>query len=110
MRPIPKRLLPHQCQIKKFKGNTGEGEEWEKEKALYNVKIEDKQKLRKTNDGKEVVSEALLFYDCYNSNGLIGTFNQNDIIIFNGREYKVVDFKTLYATSSNPHHFEVSLK
>ena len=45
IKPIPKRLLPHNCIYKQYLGNTGEGDEWGADTPLKFVKIEEKTQL-----------------------------------------------------------------
>lgn len=110
IRPIPKRLLPHNCTYKKFLGNTGEGDAWEEETQIKHVKIEQKLQFKITSNGREVIGNARMYYDCTNSEGLSDEPKQDDTIIFNNREYKVFDTDILCAYSDNPHHYEVILK
>ena len=46
IRPIPKRLLPHNAIYKEYLGNTGEGDEWGADIPLSFVKIEEKMLLK----------------------------------------------------------------
>lgn len=110
IKPIPKRLLPHNCIYKKYLENLGEGDIWDNEFFLKHVKIEKKLQLKVTSNGREVVGNARMFYDCINSEGLKEEPKQDDIIIFNNKEYKVFDTEILYADSDMPHHYEVLLK
>lgn len=110
IKPIPKRLLPHNCIYKKYLGNNGEGDEWDKEITLKFVKIEEKTQLKVTSNGREVVGNARLFYDLTNSSGLADKPIQNSKIIYNNREYKVVDTDILCGEQATPHHYEVMLK
>ena len=110
IKPIPKRLLPHNCIYKKYLGNNGEGDEWDKEITLKFVKIEEKTQLKVTSNGREVVGNARLFYDLTNSSGLSAKPIQNSKIIFKGREYRVVDTDVLCGEEDIPHHYEVMLK
>lgn len=66
--------------------------------------------MKVTNNGREVVGNARLFYDLVNSDGFDKTPVQNSKIIFNNHEYVVVDTDVLCATSEIPHHYEVLLK
>lgn len=110
IKPIPKRLLPHNCIYKEYLGNTGEGDEWGVDTPLKFVKIEEKMQLKVTSNGREVVANARLFYDLINSSGLSSKPIQNSKIIYNNHEYRVVDTDVLRANQSNPHHYEVMLK
>lgn len=110
IKPIPKRLLPHNCTFQEYLGNTGEGDTWGIVSPISYVKIEEKTQLKVTSNGREVVGNAKMFYDCINSAGLKDRPEPNSIIGFNDREYRVVDTDIFYADSSNPHHYEVLLK
>lgn len=110
IKPIPKRLLPHNCIYKKYLGNTGEGDEWGADTPLSFVKIEEKTQLKVTSNGREVVGNARLFYDLTNSSGLADKPIQSSKIIYNNREYKVVDTDILCGEQATPHHYEVMLK
>ena len=110
IKPIPKRLLPHKCTYKEYLGNNGEGDEWGKDVSLNFVKIEEKMQLKVTSNGREVVGNALMFYDLINSSGLSSKPIQNSKIIYNSHEYRIVDTDVLCADQSNPHHYEVMLK
>ena len=110
MKPIPKRLLPHNCTYKEYLGNTGEGDEWKEEVRLRFVKIEEKTQLKVTNNGREVVGNARLFYDSVNSEGLSTRPVENSIIEFCGKEYRVVNTDVFCPDTANPHHYEVLLK
>ena len=110
IKPIPKRLLPHQATYKEYLGNTGEGDEWGEETTLNYIKIEEKLQFRVTNNGRELVGNAKMFYDLVSSNGLTNKPTNNSKVIFNNHEYKIVDTDILCAESSTPHHYEVLLK
>lgn len=110
IKPIPKRLLPNSCTYRQYLGNKGEGDEWDNPVSLNFIKIGQKLQFTVNSNGREIVGNAKLFYDCVNSNGLTEVPKLNDIIIFDGREYKVFDTEILRATSITPHHYEVILK
>ncbi len=110
MKPIPKRLLPHNCTYKEYLGNDGEGDKWGADTPLSFVKIEEKTQLKVTNNGREIVGNARLFYDLTNSEGLSTKPVENSIIEFCGKEYRVVNADILCPDTVNPHHYEVLLK
>ena len=110
IKPIPKRLLPHNCTYKEYLGNTGEGDEWGADTPLKFVKVEEKTQLKVTSNGREIVGNARLFYDLTNSSGLVDKPVQNSKIIYNNREYKIVDNDILCGEADVPHHYEVMLK
>ena len=51
-----------------------------------------------------------MFYDLVNSLGLTDAPINNSKVIFNNKEYKIVEASTLYPDSSNAHHYEVLLQ
>ena len=110
IKPIPKKLLPHNCIYKEYLGNTGEGDEWGVDTPLKFVKVEEKTQLKVTSNGREIVGNARLFYDLTNSSGLVDRPIENSKFIFKGREYRVVDTDVLCGEEDNPHHYEVMLK
>lgn len=110
IKPIPKRLLPHNCVYQEYLGNTGEGDNWGTKTQLNNVKIEEKTVMKFTSNGREVVGNARMFYDLVNSEGLENKPIENSIINFNGINYKIEHCDVLCADSPNPHHYEVLLK
>ena len=110
IKPIPKRLLPHNCTYKEYLGNTGERDEWGVDTPLKFVKVEEKTQLKVTSNGREIVGNARLFYDLTNSSGLSAKPIQNSKIIYNNHEYRVVDTDVLCGEQSTPHHYAVMLK
>ena len=110
IKPIPKRLLPHNCTYKEYLGNNGEGDKWGEDTPLSFVKIEERTQFKVTNNGREIVGNARLFYDLVNSDGLDEEPVQNSKIIFNNHEYVIVDFDSLCPDNEKPHHYEVLLK
>ena len=110
IKPIPKRLLPHNCVYKEYLGNTGEGDEWGTDTPLKFVKIEEKTQIKVTSNGREIVGNARLFYDLTNSSGLVDKPVQNSKIIYNNQEYKIIDSDILCGEIDVPHHYEVILK
>ncbi len=110
IKPIPKRLLPHNCVYKEYLGNTGEGDEWGTDTPLKFVKIEEKTQIKVTSNGREIVGNARLFYDLTNSSGLVSKPIQNSKIIYNNQEYKIVDNDILCGEIDVPHHYEAILK
>lgn len=108
IKPIPKRLLPHNCIYQKYLGNNGEGDEWDKTGVKLNfVKIEIKMQLKVTSNGREVVGNGRMFYDLTNSQGLSFPPTQNSKIVYNNHEYKIVDVAELCGEEEVPHHYEV---
>lgn len=110
IKPIPKRLLPHNAVYKEYLRNTGEGDEWDVDIPLTFIKVEEKTQIKVTSNGREVVGNAKMFYDLVNSNGLVNKPVVNSKIIYNNKEYQIADLDILCSTDSSPHHYEVLLK
>ena len=72
--------------------------------------IEEKLQFKVTSNGRELVGNARMFYDTVNSIGLNDKPVSNSIILFNNKEYKIVDTDILYAEIDKAHHYEVLLK
>lgn len=110
IKPIPKRKLPNSVSYKAYLGNSGEGDTYDTATTLNYVKIDEQKQLKVTNNGREIVGNAMLYYDYVNSSGLVARPINNSIIEFEGRTYHIVDTDILRADSSTPHHYEVLLK
>lgn len=110
MKPIPKRLLPNSIQYEEWLKNDGNKPVFANPVTLKYVKVDEQKQLKVTSDGKEVVGNALLFYDYVNSEGLIKKPVPESKITFEDRVYKIVDTDILRSDSNVPHHFEVLLK
>lgn len=110
MKAIPKRLLPSKVSYKAYIPNTGEGATYKDIVILNNVKIEERKILTLSKDGKELIGNALLFYDLTNSRGLNSKpINQSEVV-YDGRTYHVIDTDILRADNDMPHHYEILLK
>lgn len=110
IKPIPKRMLPHNVIYKEYLDNKGEGDDWGVDTPLSFVKVEEKTQLKVTSEGREVIGNARMFYDLVNSEGLTTEPIINSIVKFNNKNYKIVDVDILCPDNSNPHHYEVLLK
>lgn len=109
MKPIPKRLLPNEVKYRK-RVSSPEGTTYENEIPLINVKIEDNKKYFYSQNGRELISSAMLFYDLVNSDGLEAEPTIDSKIEFNDKEYKVVDIEILRDERDTPHHYEITLR
>lgn len=109
MKPIPKRLLPNKVSYKEYVPNVGEGATYKDIVYLDNVKIEERKILTVGNDGKEIIGNAMLFYDLVNSRGLKNKPVNHSEVVFESRTYHVMDTDMLRADESI-HHYEILLK
>lgn len=110
LKPIPKVKLPHIVKYASYNGNTGEGDSYSSAVMLNYVKLEERKQYSYNGNGREIIGNALMFYDFTNSNGLNQAPINNSIITYNNKEYHVVDVETLYGDSNKVHHYEVMLK
>lgn len=106
---IPIKLLPNSVDYYEYIADTGEGSSFKSKVTLTNVKIEEQTQYSYTQNGREVVGKAVLFYDCTNSLGLTDTPLNESKIVFNNRTYYIVNTDVL-RTESTPHHYEMLLK
>lgn len=110
MKPIPKRLLPSRVSYKEYIPNTGEGATYKDIVYLENVKVEERKILTVSRDGKELIGNAILFYDLINSKGLISMPTNHSEVIYQGKTYHIEDIDILRADSDIAHHYEILLK
>ena len=106
---IPIKLLPNSVDYYEYIEDTGEGSNEKSKVTLTNVKIEEQTQYSYTQNGREVVGKAVLFYDCTNSSGLTDIPLNESKIVFNDRTYYIVNTDVL-RTESTPHHYEMLLK
>ena len=105
---IPKSKLPHTALYYEYIEDTGEGGNFNIPITLTNIKIEEIKQYASTSNGREIIGNALMFYDYVNSSGICKEFINNSKILFNNRIYYIVSNEILYANT--PHHCEVMLK
>lgn len=106
---IPIKLLPNSVDYYEYIADTGEGSDFKSKVTLTNVKIEEQTQYSYTQNGREVVGKAVLFYDCTNSSGLTNIPLNESKVVFNNRTYFIVNTDVL-RTESTPHHYEMLLK
>jgi len=107
-RPIPKALLPHTVTLKtpREEGVFFDGEH--DEITLYNVRIEENEKVRQTKSGENRTSGSRMYFDCVNSAPLTVNFNTNQLIVFCGQAYKIEAVKAVMA-ANKIHHYRVDI-
>lgn len=108
--PIPRFLLVHSCILRKVTSPDpwGGGGDLSDTKINF-VRIEPcrSQKFSLGGDIPEV--SAKLFYDSFSSSPNDVRFEPKDKVVFNGREYVIVEVRTFYGDSWKVHHLEVML-
>lgn len=110
MRPIPKRMLVNNVTYEEYISDTGEGSSYKTPITLSNVKIDEQKQFSYTANGKEVIGNAIIFYDLVNSSGLTEEPPNESIITFNDKKYTIKDLDILRAKDKAPHHYEILLK
>jgi len=109
IRQIPRKRLPNQASHKYNFTNNGEKRTAGSTHSLRYIKIDERQVLKKSRDGKEIVGNAMMFYDYKNSLPKELTFAKQDLIVFNGKTYEIVDIDVLRGNNNTPHHYEIML-
>lgn len=107
MQAIPNSVLIHVATLKQYQGEDVWGIASYNDVALTNILIQPTRELKMTKDNREIQLKSVLFYDLTNSKPQGTTFSQEDLIIFNGVQYKVVYIDTLYGYGL--HHYEIGL-
>jgi hypothetical protein len=110
MKPIPTKMLPQSVVYNAYVSNTGEGSSFGTSITLTNVKMEEVKQLSRTNNGIEVIGNAMLFYDCVNSNGLTAKPLNESKITYDSHIYHIISTDILYSEDSTPHHYEILLR
>lgn len=110
IKPIPKRMLVNSATYEEYIADMGEGSSYKTSVTLDNIKVDEQLQFSYSSNGKEVIGNAMLFYDSTNSSGLTNSPVNESKITFNGKTYTVKDTDILRANDSTPHHYEVLLK
>lgn len=110
IRPIPKRMLVNSATYEEYVADTGEGSSYATATTLDNIKVDEQMQFSYSSNGKEIVGNAIMFYDLTNSSGLTDSPVNESKITFNGKTYTVKDTDILRANNSTPHHYEILLK
>ena len=110
IKPIPKRMLPNSATYEEYVADTGEGSSYKTPITLDHIKVDEQTQFSYTSNGKEIVGNAMLFYDLTNSSGFNNDPVNESKITFNDKTYTIKDTDILRANDSTPHHYEVLLK
>ena len=103
-------MLVNSATYEEYVADAGEGSSYKPVITLNNIKIDEQKQFSYTSNGKEIVGNAMLFYDLTNSSGLTNSPVNESKITFNGKTYTIKDTDILRANNSTPHHYEVLLK
>lgn len=110
IKPIPKRMLVNSATYIAYSGDTGEGSSYAGSVTLNNIKIDEQKQFSYTSNGKEIIGNAMLYYDLVNSSGLTSAPVNESKVTFNGKTYVIKNTDILRANDDTPHHYEVLLK
>lgn len=111
IKPIPKSLLPHTVTLQREvpkQDDFWEDDVLESNMVLSYVKLEPSNKIVRDKNNAEIQIAATLFYDCKNSEPRGITFEEDDVIIFNGEKHQVETVEPLY-DRKKLHHYELGL-
>lgn len=106
---IPKKLLPNTVDYYEYIEDTGEGSSFASKQVLSFVKIDEQTQYSHTQNGREVIGKAMLYYDCTNSSGLSEKPINESKVVFEDKTYHIVDTDVL-RSGETPHHYEMLLK
>lgn len=109
MHPIPRSLLIHKAVYAREAG----AKRWSEavltdRQELQFVRIEPSEQIVRDKNNAEIQTAATLFYDCRNSLPKETEFAVDEIILFNGQQYKIQSVEALY-DEKRLHHYELEL-
>jgi len=107
-RPIPKALLPHNAILRTPRSGGIFADGAYDETSLYNVRIEQNEKIRQGNAGEIRTRGASLYYDRVNSSPCGVEFKSEQLILFGGEIYKIEAVKTVMA-AAHIHHYRIEM-
>ncbi len=109
MRAISKRLLIHNCTVNK----PSTTDSWGNvtiiiATSLTKIRIDPSSSIKKDKQNNDIQLNSILFYDCKNSLPSSFTFEYEQKVVFNNKEYTVASIDYLY-DRTKLHHLEVGL-
>ncbi len=108
-RPIPRRLLIHSATLKRRTGIDQYQQPEYTDTDLSYIRVEPTARQALTSEGEMSQDRAILFYDLRNSMPSGQSFGKGDAIDWNGEQYTIREYQTLYTVAGTPHHLEVAL-
>lgn len=109
MRAIPKQLLVHTAVLYRIQTEDAWGhEELDDGTELRYVRMKYSGKVVRDKNNAEIQLAAVLFYDCRNSSPKNVEFQVDDIIVFNGEQFRVQTVE-LFTDEKHTHHYEMGL-
>ena len=109
IRAIPKKLLIHSAIHKYNPQDDGYGNKTYASVSLAYVRIEPSSAIVVGKDNIEHKLTSTLFFDCENSTPAGHSFDEQELIDFNGDTYTIVSIDKLY-DNSRLHHWELGLE
>jgi hypothetical protein len=76
--------------------------------TLYNVRVEENEKVRQSKSGENRTRGARLYYDCVNSTPSNIEFNTSQLVNFCGITYKIESIKAVMA-ANKIHHYRIEV-
>jgi hypothetical protein len=104
-------LLPHTIILKTPRNSPESGVFFDGEHdeiTLYNVRVEQNEKVRQSKSGENRTRGAKLYYDCINSMPANIEFNTSQLVDFCGVTYKIEAIKTVMA-ANKIHHYRIEV-
>ena len=109
MKQIPKKLLIHSCTITTPSTTDSWGNvTLSKSTSLTQIRIDPSSSIKKDKQNNDIQLNSMLFYDCKNSFPSSFTFEYDQKVVFNNKEYTVSSIDYLY-DRTKLHHLEVGL-
>lgn len=116
MRPIPLLILNQNCTYNKVTRDAW-GDETNTEYTIENVYFEPSDALIKNAENEEFKASTLMIFDNVNStmklsgNKITPVFVEDDIIVFNDRNYRLLKIDIVYQAYTDAiHHYELYLQ
>ena len=109
MRAMPKSLLIHAvARVKTAPVDFWENEEISDREEITFVRMEPSHRIIRDKNNAEVQLSAVLFYDCRNSRPRGMEFFEDEVILFGGQSYRVIEVEPLY-DGRRLHHYEIGM-
>lgn len=108
IRPIPKKLLIHSVAHKYGRTiNAYQKETFAETRTITYVRMEPTTAIVKSKENQEIKLTSMLLYDCVNSSPSGVVFALDEVIVWNGRDYRIKLIDPLHDTKM--HHYELGL-
>lgn len=109
-KPIPRSMLPNQCNYYKYLGVENGVHAWEEPILMtYVAYVDIVQSLKISSEVQDINCKAKLFYDCLNSRPKEIEFSIMDKVEICGKTMSVSIVKKPFALTRQAHHYEIEL-